>query len=822
MSVTLDIILLSLVILFFGVQQRHRPEVIFKFWLAGWVLVLTRMLVGLRSFAIPAHPILREAICQDALYCGALCFVLSFLSEDNRRRKTLLCGVMVAVPACLAIQLVIAGNPAPVALLFLLVTVQILAVAAAFILVPKRRVWLLTLLSAMAALTAVITLQLVSRGLMKGVPSGLVAEALFGAGILFFFLPLRNNLGRWVGGIGFILWSTYHLTFALSGAADRSYPMWGVPKYFVGFGMVLILFAIAREAAEDLGQRYRSLYHDYRLLYENNPHPMWIYGCSTGQFLSVNEAAVAQYGYSKEEFLAMTIFEIRPEEDRALVQEAFANLQNLRKQIWRHKRRDGTLLDVDITGHDILFEGVKARFILAIDITEREELYRQLHHRAHHDALTDLPNRVLLDDRITECLARSASDNTKAAVFTIDIDRFKQINDTYGHPTGDECLKVVATRLRSRVRQIDTIARTGGEEFTIVVGGLSSPESAERVSAGFIDLFHAPIIVPGHEIKMAVSIGGSLYPDDGTDAETLRKRSDQALYQAKRTGGSRAVFATADLCHSIDLATSIEMALREALRSNGLMLYYQPICDSAGETRKVEALLRTTDQTLAALGPSTFISVAEESGLIIPVGRWVLEEACKQIAKWQSLGIRPCPISVNISARQLIHKDFADEVLQMLEFFKIEPHMLELELTETTAMTELSAISESMAQLARAGLRFSIDDFGTGYSSLSRLNELPITSLKIDRAFVTHLAKDNSCHTIILAVVQMAKSLSMQIVAEGVETEEQFKILREAGCDYFQGYLFAQPLPAGAMTNSLPEIQHIVDFAAAKKRLATR
>lgn len=822
MSVTLDIILLSLLILFFGVQQRHRPEVFFKFWLAGWALVFTSMVIRLREFPMFAHHAFREAIRLDALYCAGLCFVLSFIFEGNRRRTTLLCGAMIAAPACLAIHLVVAGNPAPNALLFLLVAIQILGLIASFILIPKQRVWLLTALCAMAAISAFGTIELVSRGLINGVPFCLIADVFFCAGILFLCLRMRNNLGRWVGGIGFALWASDYLVFALSGATDPPSPMWGVPKYFVGFGMILILFAVAREAAEDLGQRYRSLYHDYRLLYENNPHPMWIYGCSNGQFLSVNEAAVVQYGYSKQEFLDMTIFQIRPDEDQILVQEVFAHPQNLAKQVWRHKRRDGTLLDVDITGHDILFEGAKARFILAIDITEREELYRQLHHRAHHDALTDLPNRVLLDDRITECLARSENENTKAAVFTIDIDRFKQVNDTYGHPTGDECLKVVASRLRSRVRQIDTIARTGGEEFTIVVGGLSSRDSAERVSAGFIDLFHAPIIVPGHEIKMAVSIGGALYPDDGADAETLRKRSDQALYQAKRTGGSRAVFATADLCHSIDLATSIEMALREALRSNGLMLYYQPICDSAGETRKVEALLRTTDQTLAALGPSTFISVAEESGLILPVGRWVLEEACKQIVKWQSLGIRPCPISVNISARQLIHKDFADEVLQMLEFFKIEPHMLELELTETTAMTELSAISETMAQLARAGLRFSIDDFGTGYSSLSRLNELPITSLKIDRAFVTHLAKDNSCHTIILAVVQMAKSLGMQVVAEGVETEEQFKILREAGCDFFQGYLFAQPLPAAAMTNSLPEIQHIVDFATAKKRLATR
>jgi diguanylate cyclase (GGDEF)-like protein len=435
-------------------------------------------------------------------------------------------------------------------------------------------------------------------------------------------------------------------------------------------------------------------------------------------------------------------------------------------------------------------------------IRESEERFRNL---AEHDVLTGLPNRLMLEDRIAQCLARCKDNNLRAAVFTIDIDRFKQINDTYGHPIGDECLKVVAARLLSRVRRIDIIARTGGEEFTIVVGSLTNPGSAKRISSAILDLFHDPVNLLGHEIKLTVSVGGALYPDDGADTETLRRRSDQALYEAKRSGRNRVVFATEELCVSNELATTIENALREGLRSDTFALYYQPIYDSAGAIRCFEALLRTTDERLTELGPSKFIPVAEESGLIVPLGRWALEEACRQIAEWQSLGMYPCPIAVNISARQLLHKGFADEVIQILERFHIEPTLLELELTETTVMTELASVAETVARLAQTGLTFAIDDFGTGYSSLSRLRELPIKTLKIDRSFVESLEKNSGSYTIILAVIQMAKSLDLQVVAEGVESDDQFTMLRELGCDLFQGYLFSRPLPATLVIETLTE-----------------
>jgi EAL domain-containing protein (putative c-di-GMP-specific phosphodiesterase class I) len=309
----------------------------------------------------------------------------------------------------------------------------------------------------------------------------------------------------------------------------------------------------------------------------------------------------------------------------------------------------------------------------------------------------------------------------------------------------------------------------------------------------------------GHEIKLTVSIGGALYPDDGTDSETLRKRSDQALYEAKRTGRNRDVFATEELCVSAERATTIEFALREALRSNQFILHYQPIYDSSRTIRRFEALLRTSNDCLARLGPAGFIPVAEVTGLIFPLGRWVIEEACRQIAGWQEQGTFQCPVAVNISAHQITRKGFADEVLATLEHFCIEPRLLELELTETAVMTELLSVAETVARLAAAGITFSIDDFGTGYSSLARLHELPIKALKIDRSFVMNLENDSSYLTIIEAVIQMAKSLDIQLVAEGVEKIEQFTILRDLGCDFFQGYYFSRPVAADQVMRMLAE-----------------
>jgi diguanylate cyclase (GGDEF)-like protein len=392
-----------------------------------------------------------------------------------------------------------------------------------------------------------------------------------------------------------------------------------------------------------------------------------------------------------------------------------------------------------------------------------------------------------------------------AMVLTLDVDRFKQINDTYGHPVGDECLKTVATRLLNSVRQEDTVARTGGEEFILLVVGFPNSDTARRIGSKILDLFQEPVLVGELEIKLTVSIGGAIYPEDGLDADTLRKRSDQALYEAKRSGRNRAVFATEKLSASSDLETAIESRVREGLETESFRLFYQPIYNAKGAICRFEALLRTTDTMLSELGPAGFIPVAESSGLIFSLGRWVLERTCLQILEWQSVNPSQLPIGVNVSGQQLTHKGFAEEVVQILRKFQIDPWLLELEVTETTAMAELASVVETMAKLAASGITFAIDDFGTGYSSLSRLHDLPIKALKIDRSFVVNLEIDGGFRSIVQAIIQMAKSLNLKVVAEGVETQEQFDLLSELGCDFFQGYLLSRPLPAEEVLPALAE-----------------
>ena len=433
-------------------------------------------------------------------------------------------------------------------------------------------------------------------------------------------------------------------------------------------------------------------------------------------------------------------------------------------------------------------------------IRESEGKFRDL---AHHDVLTGLPNRLRLDERLSQCLEVCQRTGKLAAIYTIDIDRFKQINDTYGHHAGDECLKMVAARLRGAMRHTDTVARTGGEEFTLVAAMLENRDGATAVANQILSLFRDPVVVLGHEITVTVSAGCALYPEDGTEADTLRRRSDQALYEAKRTGRNRMVFATEELSAALEQAAGIESALREALRANSFKLVYQPIYDGFGVIRRLEALLRTTDERLGPLGPSAYIPVAESCGLILPIGRWVLQEACRQITEWRRAGIAICPVAVNISAAQIQQTNFAEEVLRTLQTFDLEPSLLELELTETCVMTELSTVAEKVTQLARAGVTFAIDDFGTGYSSLSRLHELPIEALKIDRSFVDGLQEHSGTCTIIKAVIQIARSLKLQVVAEGIELPEQFELLRRLGCDLFQGYLMARPLSAEVVASML-------------------
>jgi diguanylate cyclase (GGDEF)-like protein len=412
----------------------------------------------------------------------------------------------------------------------------------------------------------------------------------------------------------------------------------------------------------------------------------------------------------------------------------------------------------------------------------------------------------------------------------MDADRFKLINDTFGHLVGDEALKAIAERLKLRIRSVDTIARTGGEEFTAIIGGLNSSEDAEKIAAMLVRLFDAPLNLPSQDLKVSLSVGGAVYPDDALDADTLRKRSDQALYHAKRMGRNRYALASREVCASFDQALAVEMALREALRADGFELCFQPIFDSDGCAHHFEALLRMKPQKHGVYVPNLFIPIAEECGLVVPIGNWVVEEACRQLAVWRRRGCEHASIAINVSGKQLLQKGFGALVVRKLQQYGLPASALQLELTETSLMSEPVLIREAMAELAETGIRFAIDDFGTGYSSLARLADLPISLLKIDRSFTAQLDPAQTLARrgdgIVTAIIHMAQTLLVQVVAEGVENEGQLNLLLRRGCDLFQGFYLATPMSgeqvAAALQDRTSGLHHNPHFSQTRVAVSKR
>lgn len=736
-----------------------------------------------------------EAARLVMLLLGCLLFVFSFGAEHISSRALAAKLAIISIAPIVLMVSITYGYHQPGYIATCLLGGEAIAVYIAWCVLGRKSSampWIFALAVANVAVKCV----LLAAGNFSGIVSGIFIQIFLACVVLLLASPLRKHLGAWVCALGFVSWAVMYVLYMLTDSHADWFPIlnqtWNLPKYVAAIGMILMVMELDTT-------KIKVLSEEYRLLYESNPHPMWIFDPQTAAFLSVNDAAVAAYGYSREEFMTMTLFDIHSEEDRPRLRETMARAIVESRQYWRHQRKDGTLFDVDTSGHDVMFQGNKARFITATDITEQERNNRELVYRAQHDPLTGLANRMLLEDREQQALARSARDGNKVAIITIDVDRFKKINDTYGHAVGDECLKEIAKRLQSRVRDADTLARTGGEEFTVMVGGLPSVRGAQGAANALLSAFAQPLHLSNNEIAVTVSIGIALYPDDGLDMETICKRSDSALYKAKRMGGNCAVMANEQSGIETHSATDIEAALRQALSTGLLQVYYQPIYNNQGNLTRVEALVRGTQDYLLKAGPGVFIPIAEESGLILPLGQWVLNEACRQIAEWRTMDVPAFELAVNVSARQLVQPNFAEKVLQTLKYHNLPPRILHLELTETTLMNDFSSMIHSMKRLAEAGVLFSIDDFGTGYSSLARLSELPISTVKIDRSFVLKLTDNAPAVGIVRAIVHMSRHLNLEIVAEGVENSEHIRILSELGCDLYQGFYLGRPLAPDAL-----------------------
>jgi len=438
------------------------------------------------------------------------------------------------------------------------------------------------------------------------------------------------------------------------------------------------------------------------------------------------------------------------------------------------------------------------------DVSVARAQSRKMAHQAQHDSLTDLPNRILLSDRLIQAMALAQRYKKQLAVLFLDVDRFKHINDSLGHSIGDRLLQSVAERLLTCVRASDTVSRQGGDEFVILLSEITRPEDA-AISAGRILLaLSAPHRIDQHELYLTVSIGIAIYPEDGAEPEALLKNADFAMYDAKESCRNTYKFFKAEMNSRALERQWLENDLRLAMAREEFVLHYQPKLNLAtGATIGVEALIRWHHPVRGLVPPIQFIPIAENCGFIVPIGRWVLREACRQARAWQDMGLPPMCIAVNISAVELRARDFVAGVRAILTETGIDPRYLELELTETFLMQDLESTAAVLRSLKDMGVQLALDDFGTGYSSLSYLKRFPIDTLKIDRSFVRDLTTDADDASIVNAVISMGNSLHMQVVAEGVETREQLAFLKQQGCPEAQGYYFSHPLAAGELVQFL-------------------
>jgi diguanylate cyclase (GGDEF)-like protein/PAS domain S-box-containing protein len=433
--------------------------------------------------------------------------------------------------------------------------------------------------------------------------------------------------------------------------------------------------------------------------------------------------------------------------------------------------------------------------IVVRDVSAEHALSLRMAHLANHDPLTDLPNRLLLADRLARALALAHRHDRRLAVLFLDIDHFKYINDTLGHMLGDELLRAVAREATLCVRSSDTVSRHGGDEFVIVLSELEHAEDAALGAQKIVAALARPQQVAGHELHITVSVGISVYPEDGSDAEALLTKADMALYHAKDEGRDGYQFFTPDLNVRAVKRQTTEAGLHRALDKQEFELVYQPKINlKTGGVIGAEALIRWRHPDRGLVEPAEFVPIAEACGLIKPIGRWVVHEACRQAQAWQDAGLRPMPVAVNVSAAEFRNRDFLKNILDILRETRLDPHYLEIELTESVLMTQIENTGAVLQSLRSMGVQTALDDFGTGFSSLSTLRDLPIDALKVDKSFVHEITSRSSQAPIVSAVISMGKSLNHRVIAEGVETRDQLAFLRAEGCWEGQGYYFSRPL----------------------------
>jgi diguanylate cyclase (GGDEF)-like protein/PAS domain S-box-containing protein len=555
----------------------------------------------------------------------------------------------------------------------------------------------------------------------------------------------------------------------------------------------------ANEALREAVRRYSSLFeHATEGIFQTTPQ---------GRYLNANPALAHIYGHASPDDLIEHLHDIqrllyvspaRRDEFVRLMHE-HGVVRNFESQVYR---RDGSIIWIsenaravkNTDGSVLFFEGT------VVDITERKQHDAELEHQASHDSLTGLPNRSLLRDRIEQAIVKAQRDGHLVAVVFVDLDHFKLINDSLGHHVGDRLLLEVADRLLANVRGHDSVARLGGDEFVVVLTEQHDDNEIVSLVSRLLDVISQPWMDENQEYGIGCSIGISCYPQDGDTPDALLRCADAAMYKAKESGRSTYHFYTPELNLAISERLELENSLRHALERDEFRVYYQPRIDVAsGRIIGAEALIRWDCPGKGIIPPDSFISIAEETGLIIPIGQWILQEACRQNSAWQRAGLPPISVSVNLSPIQFRHTGLVASVAAALQQSGLEPTCLELELTESFVMHDAERINVAMQSLKALGVDIAVDDFGTGYSSLSYLKRFPVDRLKVDKSFVRDIDSDPDDAAIVRAIITLGHALGLKVVAEGVETHAHLEFLRRHGCDELQGYYFSRPVPAAEM-----------------------
>jgi diguanylate cyclase (GGDEF)-like protein/PAS domain S-box-containing protein len=525
-----------------------------------------------------------------------------------------------------------------------------------------------------------------------------------------------------------------------------------------------------------------------------------------------NHGAEQIFGYRAEEVIGQSLDILIPEAQRQAHRahlRAFAESPVMAKGMGERReisgrRKDGSLFPARASISKLAEENGMTFTVILNDITLQKENEERIRYLAHYDVLTGLPNRVLFNDRLEQAIAEAARRHRIVGLILLDLDRFKIINDTLGHGAGDALLQNVARRLVGSVRRDDTVARLGGDEFAVILSDVAQPGDVARVARMILEGFAPPFTVLGRELFMAASLGISLYPLDGREIDILLKNADVAMYRVKETGRSAYQFYEPEMTALAAHRLALENDLRRALERGELRLLFQPQeALASGQLEAFEALVRWHSPERGVVSPAEFIPLAEETGLIVPIGAWVLEQACACSKAWQDAGLAPARVAVNVSSRQFLRGNLVELVGNALARTGLAPNWLELEITESMLIQDEAAAIQMIEGVHRLGVAFSLDDFGTGYSALSRLKRFPFSTLKIDQSFIAGIPHDSGDAAIVRAIVTMGRGLGIRVLAEGVENQAQLDFLREAGCDVIQGYHYGEPLAPEAVAELL-------------------